>query len=242
MKAVFKRELFSLLNSLMAYMTIGIFLLATGLLLWFFPDTSVLEYGYAELTGFFSLAPFLFLFLIPALTMRSFAEERREGTYILLATRPITDWQIILGKYFACLVLLLFALLPTLCYYFTVSALGLPRGNIDTGAVIGSYIGLFLLGAAFTGIGIFASSLTKNQVIAFAVAVFLCFIAYMGFDALSQLFTLSYLEGIFLAFSVNEHYQSMSRGVLDTRDLVYFISFVLVFLGATRLVTGGRRW
>lgn len=242
MYAVFKRELFSLLNSLMAYITIGIFLLALGLLLWFFPDTSIFEYGYAELTGFFNLVPFLFLFLIPALTMRSFAEERREGTYILLATRPITDWQIILAKYFACLVLLLFALIPTLIYYFTVSELGLPRGNIDTGAVLGSYIGLLLLGAAFTGIGIFASSITKNQVIAFALATFLCFIAYNGFDALSQLFILSNLEGIFLALSINEHYQSMSRGVLDTRDLVYFISFVLVFLGAAKLVIGGRKW
>jgi ABC-2 type transport system permease protein len=242
MYAVFKRELFSLLNSLMAYMTIGIFLLAMGLLLWFFPDTSILEYGYAELTGFFSLAPFLFLFLIPAITMRSFAEERREGTYILLASRPITDWQIILGKYFACLLLVLFAMVPTLIYYVTVSELSLPKGNIDTGAVIGSYIGLLLLGAAFAALGIFASSITKNQVIAFALAAFLCFIAYNGFDALSQLFTLSSLEGILLSLSVNEHYQSMSRGVLDTRDLVYFISFVLLFLGATHLVIGGRKW
>lgn len=226
----------------MAYITIGIFLLACGLLLWVFPETSVFEYGYAEMTGFFSLAPFLFLFLIPALTMRSFAEERREGTYILLATRPITDWQIILAKYFACLVLLFFALVPTLLYYFTVSELALPKGNVDTGAVLGSYIGLLLLGAAFTGIGIFASSVTRNQVIAFALAAFLCFIAYNGLDALSQLFMLSYLEGVFLALSVNEHYQSMSRGVLDTRDLVYFISFVLLFLGAAKLVVGGRKW
>lgn len=242
MYAVFKRELFSLLNSLMAYITIGIFLLASGLLLWFFPDTSILEYGYAELTGFFSLAPFLFMFLIPAVTMRSFAEERREGTYVLLATRPVTDWQIVLAKYFACLVLLLFALIPTLIYYFTISQLALPKGNIDAGAVIGSYIGLLLLGAAFTGIGIFASSITKNQVIAFAVAVFLCFISYNGFDALSQLFSLSYFENVFQSLSVNEHYQSISRGVLDTRDLVYFISFILVFLGAARLVIGGRKW
>lgn len=242
MYAVFKRELFSLLNSLMAYITIGIFLLASGLLLWFFPDTSILEYGYAELTGFFSLAPFLFMFLIPAVTMRSFAEERREGTYVLLATRPVTDWQIVLAKYFACLVLLLFALIPTLIYYFTISQLALPKGNIDAGAVIGSYIGLLLLGAAFIGIGIFASSITKNQVIAFAVAVFLCFISCNGFDALSQLFSLSYFENVFQSLSVNEHYQSISRGVLDTRDLVYFISFILVFLGAARLVIGGRKW
>lgn len=242
MYAVFKRELFSLLNSLMAYITIGVFLLAAGLLLWFFPDTSILEYGYAELTGFFSLAPFLFMFLIPALTMRSFAEERREGTYILLATRPLTDWQILLAKYFACLVLVVFALLPTLIYYYSISQLGMPKGNIDGAAVAGSYIGLFLLSAAFTAIGVFASSLTKNQVIAFAVAVFICFISYNGFDAMSQVFALRYFENALLALSVNEHYQSMSRGVLDTRDLVYFISFVLLFLTAARLVIGGRKW
>ena len=242
MYAVFKRELFSLLNSLMAYITIGVFLLASGLLLWVFPDTSILEYGYAELTGFFSLAPFLFMFLIPAVTMRSFAEERREGTYILLASRPLTDWQIIMAKYCACLVLVLLALIPTLVYYYSVYKLGMPVGNIDTGAVIGSYLGLLLLGSSFVGIGIFASSITKNQVIAFAVAVFICFVTYSGFDALSKIFAMRYLESVFLAISVNEHYQSISRGVLDTRDLVYFISFVLFFLGLTRLVIGGRKW
>lgn len=242
MYAVFKRELFSLLNSLMAYITIGVFLLASGLLLWFFPDTSILDYGYAELTSFFSLAPFLFLFLIPALTMRSFAEERREGTYVLLATRPLSDWQIILGKYFSYYVLVLFSLLPTLFYYVSTYRLALPVGNVDSGAVLGSYIGLLLLSAAFTAVGIFASSITKNQVIAFAVSVFICFIAYKGFDAMSGIFGLRSLEGVFLSLSVNQHYQSISRGVLDTRDLLYFISFVLVFLGLTRLVLGGRRW
>lgn len=242
MYAVFKRELFSQLNSLMAYVTIGVFLLAAGLLLWFFPDTAILDYGYAELTGFFSLAPFLFLFLVPALSMRSFAEERREGTYILLATRPLGDWQILLAKYFACLLLVVFALLPTLIYYYAVVQLGMPKGNIDTGAVIGSYIGLLLLGAAFAAIGIFASSVTKNQVTAFAIAVFTCFICYMGFDAMSQVYALRYFETALLALSVNEHYQSMSRGVLDTRDLIYFISFVLLFLAATRLAIGGRKW
>nr|WP_121271291.1 gliding motility-associated ABC transporter permease subunit GldF [Pedobacter schmidteae] len=242
MYAVFKRELFSLLNSLMAYITIGIFLLALGLLLWVFPDTSILDYGYAELTGFFSLVPFLFMFLIPAITMRSFAEERREGTYILLATRPLSEWQIVGAKYLACITLVLFALLPTLIYYYSVSMLGLPQGNIDGGAVTGSYIGLLLLGAAFTAIGIFASSVTKNQVIAFAVAVFICFISYQGFDAMSKIFGLQYFEGILLSLSINEHYQSISRGVLDTRDLVYFLSFVALFLGLTRLVIGGRKW
>jgi ABC-2 type transport system permease protein len=242
MFAIFKRELLSLLNSLIAYITIGVFLLATGLLLWFFPDTSILEYGYAELTSFFSLAPFLFMFLIPAITMRAFAEERREGTYVLLAIRPVTDWQIIFAKYFSCLAVVALALIPTLIYYYSIVQLGLPQGNVDTGAVVGSYLGLLLLGAAFVAVGIFTSSLTKNQVVAFAMAVFVCFIAYNGFDSLSQLFILNSLEGVFLSLSVNEHYQSISRGVLDTRDLVYFISFIALFLVFTKFITGGRRW
>jgi len=242
MYAVFKRELFSLLNSLMAYITIGVFLLAMGLLLWVFPESSILDYGYAELNGFFSLAPFLFMFLIPAITMRSFAEERREGTYVLLATRPLTEWQIIMGKYFACLLLVCFALLPSLVYVYVLNQLALPKGNVDMGAIIGSYLGLLLLGASFVAIGIFASSVTRNQVIAFAVAVFICFIAYSGLDAVSQIFTWSAAESFLLAFSVNTHYQSISRGVLDTRDLIYFFSFILVFNGISRMVLGGRKW
>jgi ABC-2 type transport system permease protein len=242
MYAVFKRELFSLLNSLMAYITIGIFLLASGLLLWFFPDTSILDYGYAELNAFFTLAPFLFLFLIPALTMRSFAEERREGTYVLLVLRPLTDWQIILAKYFSCLILILFALIPTGVYYFSIYKLGFPEGNIDGGAVIGSYLGLILLAASYTAIGILSSSLTKNQVVAFAIAVFLCFIAYSGFDAMSKVFGLRSVESLLLGLSISNHYQSISRGVLDTRDLVYFLTFILLFLGLTKIVIGGRKW
>lgn len=242
MYAVLKRELFSFLNSSVAYITIGIFLLACAMLLWFFPDTSILDYGYAELSSFFSLTPFLFMFLIPAITMRSFAEERREGTYVILATKPLTAIQIILAKYLACVVLMLLALLPTLIYYYSIYQLGLPKGNIDSGAVIGSYLGLFLLGNAFTAIGIFASSITKNQVIAFAVAVFLCFFTFSGFESLGQLFELQTLGVILVNFGINEHYQSISRGVLDTRDLVYFISFVVLFLGLTKLAIGGRKW
>jgi ABC-2 type transport system permease protein len=242
MYAVFKRELFSLLNSLMAYITIGVFLLAAGLLLWFFPDTSILDYGYAEMTGFFTLAPFLFMLLIPAITMRSFAEERREGTYILLATRPLTEWQILLGKYLACLVLVLFALLPTLVYYISIYQLSMPKGNVDAGGITGSYIGLLFLGAAFTGIGVFCSSITKNQVVAFAIAVFICFLAYNGFDAMAKMDALNALEGAFIFLSINEHYQSISRGVLDTRDAIYFLSVVALFLFLTHFILEGRKW
>lgn len=226
----------------MAYITLGIFLLACGLMFWFFPDTSILDYGYAEMDGFFSLVPYLFMFLISAITMRSFAEERKEGTYVLLATRPLSDWQIILAKYLACLVLVLFALLPTLIYYYSISQLGMPQGNIDTGAVIGSYIGLLLLGSAFTSIGIFASSFTKNQIIAFAVAVFLCFFAYSGFDSLSRVAALNGVESQLVNLGIAAHYQSISRGVLDTRDVIYFITFVALFLGLTKVMIGGRKW
>jgi len=242
MYAVFKRELFGLLNSTMAYIIIGIFLLASGLLFWVFPQTSVLDYGYAELTGFFELVPFLFIFMVPAITMRSFAEERREGTFVLLATRPLTDWQILSGKYFSCVVLVLLALIPTLVCYFTVYHLALPAGNVDSGAIAGSYVGLLLLGGVFAAIGIFTSSLARNQVAAFAVAVFLCFFLFSGLDALSGIFGLRALEGWLLALSISEHYRSLSRGVLDTRDLVYFITVAAFFLGMTRWVLGGRKW
>ncbi|GGI24054.1 gliding motility-associated ABC transporter permease subunit GldF [Pedobacter mendelii] len=241
MYAVFKRELFSFLSSMVAYITIGIFLLVSSLLLWFFPGTSLLDYGYAELSGFFNLVPYLFMFLIPAITMRSFAEEKREGTYELLITKPVTLWQILTAKYLACLILVLFALIPTLVYYYSISKLGYPEGNIDSGAVIGSYLGLFLLGAAFTSIGIFASALTKNQVIAFAISAALCAFAYLGFDYSSQIFAMQNFETTIASFGINQHYQSISRGVLDTRDLIYFISFCTLFLLFTKLAIGGKR-
>lgn len=225
---------------MVAYVTIGVFLLVLGLFLWVFPDSSILEYGYAGLDSLFNTAPYLFMFLIPAITMRTLAEEHKEGTFELLATRPLTDCQIILGKYFACLLLLFFALLPTLVYYYSVHSLGMPQGNIDTGAVIGSYIGLFLLGGAFVAMGLFASSVTNNQIIAFTIAVFLCFFAFSGFDSLSTMLSLQNLglQGL----GINQHYQSISRGVLDTRDLVYFLSFIALFLIITKTIVGGRKW
>jgi len=231
---ILKKEITSYLSSLVAYVTIGVFLLVSGLFLWVFPDSSILNYGYATLNSLFSTAPYLFMFLVPAITMRSLAEERKEGTFELLLTRPLTDWQIVLGKYFASLVLVFFALIPTLVYYYSVYVLGTPQGNIDTGEVIGSYIGLFLLGSAFCAIGLFASSISKNQVIAFTIAVFLCFFFYSGFDSLSQLLSLQNLS--LENLGINEHYQSVSRGVLDTRDLVYFILLTGLFLCLTLFV------
>jgi ABC-2 type transport system permease protein len=232
--SIFKKEITSYLSSLVAYVTIGLFLLALGLLLWVFPDSSILDYGYAGLDSLFSVAPYLFMFLIPAITMRSLAEERKEGTFELLVTRPLTDVQIVLGKYLASVVLLLCALLPTLCYYYTVNILGMPQGNIDTGGVIGSYIGLFLLGCSFAAIGICASAITKNQIIAFALAVFLCFFIFSGFDSLSGLLSLQDLS--VQKLGITEHYQSVSRGVLDTRDLAYFIILPTLFIALTLFI------
>lgn len=242
MFTIYKKELYSYLSSLVAYITIGIFLVVLGLFLWVFPDTSILDYGYASLDSLFSTVPYLFMFLIPAITMRSLAEEKREGTFELLATRPLTDWQIVLGKYLASLTLVLFALIPTLVYYLSVYQLGVVKGNIDTGAVIGSYIGLFLLGGAFVALGIFSSALTKNQIIAFAIAVFLCFFAFSGFDSASQILSLQRFDDILLNIGINEHYESISRGVLDTRDLIYFLSFITFFLLLTKTILGGRKW
>jgi ABC-2 type transport system permease protein len=232
---IFRKEITSYLSSAVAYVTIGLFLLVLGLFLWVFPDSSILDYGYAGLDSLFSIAPFLFMFLVPAITMRSLAEERKEGTFELLVTRPLTDVQIVLGKYLASVLLLLCALLPTLFYYFTVHALGTPQGNVDTGGVIGSYIGLFLLGSGFAAIGIFASAITKNQIIAFALAVFLCFFIFSGFDSLSGLLSLQDYSIQYLG--ITEHYQSISRGVLDTRDLAYFIILAAVFIALTLLFT-----
>lgn len=242
MFAVLNKEISGFFSSLVAYMAIGIFLLVTSLFLWIFPDTSILEYGYASLGSFFNITPYIFMFLIPAVTMRSFAEEKKDGTFELLATQPLTDWQIVSGKFLACVTIVVAALFPTLIWYIVVYQLGVSKGNIDGGAVTGSYIGLFMLGAAFVSIGIFASSLTKNQIIAFVIAVFLCFFAYTGFDSISQLLSLSSVDVYITWMGINEHYQSVSRGVLDTRDLIYFLSFIALFLVITKTVLGGRKW
>lgn len=239
MLSILKKEITSYLSSLVAYVTIGVFLLVLGLFLWVFPESSILEYGYAGLESLFSTAPFLFMFLIPAITMRSLAEERREGTLELLATRPLTDWQIVMGKYLACLLLVLFALIPTLLYAYSVWVLGNPQGNLDTGAVIGSYIGLFLLGAAFVAIGLFASSVSKNQIIAFTIAVFISYFIYSGFDSLSQLLSLQNWDIQNLGITL--HYESVSRGVLDTRDLAYFLVLSGIFIALTLLVVSRQR-
>ena len=243
MISIFYKEINSFFSSLIGYIVIGVFLLFTGLMLWVFPEYSLLEYKYATLDQLFELAPFIFMFLIPAITMRSFAEERQTGTIELLVTRPLKDWEIVLGKFLACWTLVLFALLPTLLYYYTIHELGAPKGNLDSGAIMGSYIGLFLLGGAFVAIGLLASSLTKNQIVAFLAAVFFCFIFYWGFDLISQMpVFLGKTDDIVQMIGIDYHYASISRGVLDTRDIVYFFSLMGVFLMGCQISLESRKW
>ncbi|MDH5365782.1 MAG: gliding motility-associated ABC transporter permease subunit GldF [Cyclobacteriaceae bacterium] len=235
------KEFNSFLDSLIAYIVIGVFLTVVGLMMWVFPETSVLEYGYADMSTLFSFAPFVFMFLIPAITMRMFAEEKKSGTLEFLFTRPLSDWQILLGKFFSGWLLVIVAILPTIVYYFTLSEISSPVGNVDTSGVIGSYIGLVLLGGVFTSIGILASSITSNQIVAFIFAIFLCFIMYSGFDSLAELSTGNaqiYMEQLGIIY----HYNAMSRGVIDSRNLVYFGSVICLMLTITKTGLGSRKW
>ncbi len=236
------KEINVFLNSLIAYIIISVFLTGIGLLLWVFPETSILDYGFADMGSFFSLCPYIFMFLIPAITMRMFSEEKRGGTMELLLTKPLRDIDILMGKYLAGVFLVAFSILPTLLYYFTISYLGNPVGNIDTAGVMGSYFGLFLLGAVFTSIGIFSSSFTENQVTAFIIAVFLCFFLYFGFNAISSIGALSGISDMIDQLGILYHYNSMSKGLIDTRDLVYFLSVISTMLLLTNLILRSRKW
>jgi ABC-2 type transport system permease protein len=239
---VFKKDFNGFLNSLIAYIVIGVFLTGMGLLMWVFPETSVLDYGFADMDTLFSLAPYVFIFLIPAITMRSFAEEKKSGTMELLLTHPLTDWDIVLGKFLACLLLVFFAILPTLIYYVSVYMLGSPSGNIDTAGVMGSYFGLVLLAGVFCAIGVLASSLTANQIIAFVIAAFLCFILFTGFDSLALLDPWSGNVLLIKQLGVLYHYESLSKGLIDSRDVIYFLSVSFVILLLTKTVISSRSW
>ena len=239
---VFAKEVNSFLNSLIAYMVMGVFLTSMGLLMWVFPETSVLDYGYADMDTLFSMSPYVFIFLIPAITMKSFAEEKKMGTLELLFTKPLSDIEIIIGKWLACFLLVIVALLPTLVYYFSVSRLGNPVGNVDTPGVIGSYIGLVLLGGVFCSVGILASSLSSNQIVAFILAAFLCFILYAGFDSVSALWEEGNRSLFVKQFGMLGHYEALSKGLVDTRDVIYFISLAGVMILFTKIVIGSRQW
>lgn len=243
MFAILKKEISSFFSSLIGYVVIGVFLVLMGLVMFVFPDTSVLDNNYASLDTLFGMAPMVFMFLIPAVTMRMLAEEQQSGTIELLVTRPVSDWQIVGAKFLASLLLVVFALLPTLMYYVTVYILGAPKGNLDSGGIFGSYIGLIFLAAAFSAIGVFSSSLTNNQIVAFVLAAFLSFFVYLAFGYLSRLPVFyGRTDDIVQSFGIEYHYNSMSRGVLDTRDIVYFISIIGLFLAATTVSLGRRKW
>lgn len=243
MITLLKKELNSFFSSLIGYLSIIVFLLVMGLFVWFIPETSVLEFGYATLEPYFYIAPMVLMFLIPAITMRMFSEEFSSGTMELLITRPIKDGQIILAKFLAAFILVVFSLLPTLVYYYSVYQLGSPIGNIDSGAFFGSFLGLLGLGACFTSIGLFCSSVSRNQIVSFLFGLFLCFFLYMGLDFLSRMpgFIGKY-DYIIEQVGLMAHFESISRGVVDTRDVLYFVSVILFFNLLTKTALSSRKW
>ncbi|SFI97242.1 gliding motility-associated ABC transporter permease subunit GldF [Olleya namhaensis] len=231
MLAILKKEINSFFASPIGYLVIAIFLLLNGLFLWVFKgEFNILDNGFADLSPFFLLAPWILIFLIPAVTMRSFSDEKKQGTLELLLTKPISTLQLVLGKYFGAFVLIIIALLPTILYVYTVYQLGNPTGNIDFGSTLGSYFGLLFLVAAYTAIGVFASTLSDNQIVAFIVAVFLCLFFFIGFEGIADVASSNMIEQL----GMNAHYKSMSRGVLDTRDIIYFLSVTILFIALTK--------
>jgi ABC-2 type transport system permease protein len=243
MLVLLKKEINVFLNSLIGYIAIVVFLLTIGLFMWVIPGGSnILDGGFANIDALFAIAPWVFLFLIPAITMRTFADEKKGGTIELLLTRPLTDLKIILAKYLAGVILVIISLLPTLLYYYSVSRLGNPPENIDTGGMWGSYFGLLFLASAFVAIGVFASALCNDQVTAFILALFLCFCSYTGFEYLSGLDLFGKIDSFILSLGINDHYLSMSRGVIDTRDVFFFVSLIAIFIISTRTVLESRKW
>lgn len=239
MKSLFLKEINSFFGSLLGYLVLALFLVALGLIVWVFPETSVLNYGFADLESLFTYTPYVFTFLVPALSMRAIAEERKTGTWELLRTSPLSLIQILLAKYFALICLVLVALLPTLLYFYSIVQLGDPVGNMDQAGFFGSWIGLIMIGAVFSAVGLFASTLTSQQVVAFVLGVFLCFVLYFGFSALAdmQLGNFSYwAEDLSLSY----HYINLSRGVIDSSDLFFLIGLIGLFLGGSVLVLENR--
>ena len=232
MKSIVLREIKSFFGSPIGYLVIAIFLIINGLFLWVFNgDYNILNTGFADLTPFFSLSPWILIFLIPAVTMRSFSDEKKQGTLELLLTKPLSIWQIVNGKFVGALLLIVMAIIPTFIYVAVISNLGMPEGNIDMGSTIGSYFGLLFLIAAYSAVGIFTSTLSDNQIVAFIIAVFLCFFFYFGFEGLAA--AVPNVSSIIASLGMQDHFKSMSRGILDTRDILYFTSITVVFLSFT---------
>lgn len=240
MYSIYKKEILSFFNSLIAYIVVGIFLTVLGLYMWVIPDT-VFDLAVADMSLLFLVSPYVFLFLIPAITMRSFSEEKKSGTLELLLTRPITEWQLVIGKTLAALTIVVIALVPTLVYFYTIYQLGNPVGNIDAAGVVGAYIGLILLAGVLTAVGTFASSLTDNQIVSFISALFFGWVLLEGIGYLGQL--IGGDAGMLISgFGLSFHYSALSKGVLDTYNLVFLLSGILVFMSATRLVIQSRKW
>lgn len=230
MWSICKKELQQFFSNLTGYITIILFLLVNGLFLFVLPDSSIFDFGYASLDKFFELAPWILLFLVPAVTMRTLADEFKGGTFEILQTRPLTKWQIVLGKYFSILIVLLFVILPTIIYIITIKALS-AQGGIDSGGILGSYIGLFFLAAVFAAIGLCCSGFTNNAVVAFLISAFTCLVLYFGFNALSRLpFFTNGTDYYTEMLGIDFHYRSISRGVMDSRDIIYFVSIIFLFL------------
>jgi ABC-2 type transport system permease protein len=233
MLAIFRKEVNQFFSSPIAYIIMAVFLTAVGLLLWVFPDTSLLENGYADMGSFFNLTPYVLLFMVPAITMRSIADEVRAGTLEWLLTKPVSRWGVVVGKFGASWLLVVLTLLPTLLYYTTLYRLGAPVGNIDSAGVLGSYIGLALLSGVFVAIGLWASSLNDNQVVAFVLGVFFCFLFYVGLTALAGLLAPGGLAYYLSYFALDEQYRALGRGLIDSRNVVYLSSLILFFLFLT---------
>jgi ABC-2 type transport system permease protein len=231
MFAILKKEIQSFFASPVGYLVVGLFLITNGLFLWVLKgDYNIFNYGFADLSGYYFLAPWLFLFLIPAITMKSFSEEKKQGTLELLLTKPISLTQLILGKYLGALCLITIALIPTLLYILTVYQLGNPVGNIDLGSTIGAYIGLFGIAMIYSAIGIFTSTISNNQIVSFILAVLICFTMYFGFETLSEI-SIEFID----VLGIKTHYNSISKGIIDSRDVIYFISATALFLFWTKL-------
>ncbi|TRX16347.1 gliding motility-associated ABC transporter permease subunit GldF [Flavobacterium franklandianum] len=232
MKSIVVREIKSFFGSPIGYLVIAVFLIGNGLFLWVFEgEYNILNSGFADLSPFFTLAPWILIFLIPAVTMRSFSDEKKQGTLELLLTKPLSIWQIVNGKFLGSMLLIVMAIIPTFIYVCVISGLGSPEGNIDMGSTMGSYFGLLFLIAAYSAIGIFTSTLSENQIVAFIVSVFLCFFFYFGFESLATI--VPSFQGLISSIGMQDHFKSMSRGVIDSRDVIYFVSITVLFLSFT---------
>ncbi len=243
MKAIYLKELRYFFNSIMGYVVIVLYLLINGLFLWVFPDTSIIDFGYASLGQYFSFAPWVLIFLISAITMRMYSDEFRVGNIEILDTLPITTSQVILGKFWAALTLILISILPTIVYIYTIHQLAYIPGSLDYGAMFGSYIGLFLLASAFTAIGLFASTVSANQIVAFLISITLCFFLYTVMDSLSLFPAFENgVDYIIEQMGMSVHYQNINKGLLDSKDIIYFVSIVIFFLYLCLYSLNSRRW